>query len=67
MAIDDLSGAARQIAGGDFAWRTPVRSNDQIGELAGLMADGRLMVVGPAADSGNTRGKMTVGAPAGFV
>ena len=35
MAIDDLSGAAQQIAGGNFAWRTPLRSNDQIGELAG--------------------------------
>ena len=35
MAIDDLSGAAQQIAGGNFAWRTPLRSNDQIGELTG--------------------------------
>ena len=35
MAIDDLSGAAQQIAGGNFAWRTPIRSNDQIGELTG--------------------------------
>ena len=34
-AIDDLSGAAQQIAGGNFASRTPVRSNDQIAELAG--------------------------------
>jgi serine phosphatase RsbU (regulator of sigma subunit) len=35
LAIDDLSGAARQISGGNFAWRTPVRSNDQLGELIG--------------------------------
>jgi len=35
MAIDDLSGGAKQIAGGNFAWRTPLRSNDQIGELTG--------------------------------
>ena len=35
LAIDDLSGAARQIAGGNFAWRTRVRRNDQIGELTG--------------------------------
>jgi HAMP domain-containing protein len=34
-AIDDLSGAARQIARGNFAWRTPVRSTGQLGELAG--------------------------------
>jgi len=34
-AIDDLSGAAQQIAGGNFAWRTPLRSNDQMAELAG--------------------------------
>jgi serine phosphatase RsbU (regulator of sigma subunit) len=32
-AIDDLSGAARQIAGGNFAWRMPVRSKDQLGDL----------------------------------
>jgi serine phosphatase RsbU (regulator of sigma subunit) len=32
-AIDDLSGAARQIAGGNFAWRTPVRSKSQLGDL----------------------------------
>ncbi|MCU1259804.1 MAG: hypothetical protein JWO80_2689 [Bryobacterales bacterium] len=32
-AIDDLSGAARQIAGGNFSWRTPVRSKGQIGDL----------------------------------
>jgi serine phosphatase RsbU (regulator of sigma subunit) len=32
-AIDDLSGAARQIASGNFAWRTPVRGNDQLGDL----------------------------------
>ncbi|HTB15302.1 MAG TPA: SpoIIE family protein phosphatase [Bryobacteraceae bacterium] len=35
MAIDDLCGAAQQIARGNFAWRTPLRSNDQIGELTG--------------------------------
>src|SRR5260370_23309123 len=34
IAIDDLSGAARQIASGNFAWRTPVRSKDQLGELS---------------------------------
>jgi serine phosphatase RsbU (regulator of sigma subunit) len=33
-AIDDLSGAARQIAGGNFAWRMPVRSEDQLGDLS---------------------------------
>ncbi len=33
-AIDDLSGAARQIALGNFAWRTPVRSMDQLGDLS---------------------------------
>jgi serine phosphatase RsbU (regulator of sigma subunit) len=33
MAIDDLSCAAQQLSGGNFAWRTPVRSNDQLGEL----------------------------------
>jgi serine phosphatase RsbU (regulator of sigma subunit) len=33
-AIDDLTGAARQIASGNFAWRTPVRSKDQLGELS---------------------------------
>jgi serine phosphatase RsbU (regulator of sigma subunit) len=33
-AIDDLSGAARQIAGGNFAWRTPVRRKDQLGDLS---------------------------------
>jgi sigma-B regulation protein RsbU (phosphoserine phosphatase) len=33
-AIDDLSSAARQIAGGNFAWRTPVRSKDQLGDLS---------------------------------
>jgi serine phosphatase RsbU (regulator of sigma subunit) len=31
--IDDLSGAAHQIAGGNFAWRTPVRSKGQLGDL----------------------------------
>jgi serine phosphatase RsbU (regulator of sigma subunit) len=34
-AIDDLSSAARRIASGNFAWRTPVRSKDQMGELVG--------------------------------
>jgi len=33
MAIDDLSRAARKIASGNFAWRTLVRSKDQMGEL----------------------------------
>src|SRR5260370_33755233 len=27
--VEDLSSAARQIAGGNFAWMTPVRSNGQ--------------------------------------
>jgi serine phosphatase RsbU (regulator of sigma subunit) len=31
--IDDLSGAARQIANGNFAWRSPVRSTGQLGDL----------------------------------
>jgi serine phosphatase RsbU (regulator of sigma subunit) len=31
--IDDLSSAARQIGGGNFAWRTPVRSKGQLGDL----------------------------------
>src|SRR5205085_1622505 len=31
--IDDLSGAARQIAGANFAWRSPVRSKGQLGDL----------------------------------
>jgi serine phosphatase RsbU (regulator of sigma subunit) len=31
--VDDLSRAARQIAGGNFAWRTPVRSEGQLGDL----------------------------------
>jgi serine phosphatase RsbU (regulator of sigma subunit) len=31
--IDDLSGAARQIARGNFGWRTPVRSKGQLGDL----------------------------------
>jgi len=31
--IDDLSRAARQIAGGNFAWRSPVRSKGQLGDL----------------------------------
>jgi serine phosphatase RsbU (regulator of sigma subunit) len=34
-AIDGLSNAARQIAGGNFAWRTPVRSSGQLGDLVG--------------------------------
>jgi sigma-B regulation protein RsbU (phosphoserine phosphatase) len=33
-SIDDLSRAARQIAGGNFAWRTPVRKKDQLGNLS---------------------------------
>lgn len=32
--IDDLSAAARQIAAGNFAWRAPVRSKDQLGYLS---------------------------------
>jgi serine phosphatase RsbU (regulator of sigma subunit) len=32
-AIDDLSSAARQIANGNFAWRTPVRKEGQLGDL----------------------------------
>jgi sigma-B regulation protein RsbU (phosphoserine phosphatase) len=32
-AIDDLSSAARHIASGNFAWRTPVREEGQLGEL----------------------------------
>jgi serine phosphatase RsbU (regulator of sigma subunit) len=32
-AIDELSTAARQIASGNFAWRMPVRSQDQLGDL----------------------------------
>jgi serine phosphatase RsbU (regulator of sigma subunit) len=34
LAIDDISRAARQIAAGNFAWRTPVRSKDQLGNLS---------------------------------
>jgi serine phosphatase RsbU (regulator of sigma subunit) len=34
-AIDDLSSAARQIANGNFAWRTPVRNKGQLGALVG--------------------------------
>jgi serine phosphatase RsbU (regulator of sigma subunit) len=34
LAIDDLSGAAHRIAGGNFAWRMPVRSRDQLGDLS---------------------------------
>jgi serine phosphatase RsbU (regulator of sigma subunit) len=33
-SIDDLSSAARQIAGGNFAWRTPLRSKGQLGDLS---------------------------------
>jgi serine phosphatase RsbU (regulator of sigma subunit) len=32
-AIDDLSSAARHIASGNFAWRTPVREEGQLGDL----------------------------------
>jgi serine phosphatase RsbU (regulator of sigma subunit) len=32
-AIDDLSSAARKIASGNFAWRTPVRKEGQLGDL----------------------------------
>src|SRR4029077_13910423 len=38
-AIDDLSGAARQIAGGNFAWRIPVPSKDQLGDLSANFND----------------------------
>jgi serine phosphatase RsbU (regulator of sigma subunit) len=34
-AVDDLSSAARQIANGNFAWRTPVRNKGQLGALVG--------------------------------
>jgi serine phosphatase RsbU (regulator of sigma subunit) len=33
-AVDDLSGAARQISRGNFAWRAPVRGKDQLGDLS---------------------------------
>jgi hypothetical protein len=33
--IDDLSKASHQIAGGNFAWRTPVHSKGQVGDLMG--------------------------------
>lgn len=33
-AIDGLSCAARQIANGNFAWRTPARNKGQLGDLA---------------------------------
>lgn len=33
-AVDELSRGARQIAAGNFAWRTPVRSRDQLGDLS---------------------------------
>ena len=32
--VDDLSSAAHQIAGGNFAWRTPVRGKGQLGDLS---------------------------------
>jgi serine phosphatase RsbU (regulator of sigma subunit) len=32
--VDDLSSAAHQIASGNFGWRTPVRSKDQLGDLS---------------------------------
>jgi serine phosphatase RsbU (regulator of sigma subunit) len=32
--VDDLSGAAHQIAGGNFAWRTPVHGKGQLGDLS---------------------------------
>jgi serine phosphatase RsbU (regulator of sigma subunit) len=32
--VDDLSRAAHQIASGNFAWRTPLRSQDQLGDLS---------------------------------
>jgi serine phosphatase RsbU (regulator of sigma subunit) len=31
--IDDLSSAARQIASGNFSWKSPVRSKGQLGDL----------------------------------
>jgi serine phosphatase RsbU (regulator of sigma subunit) len=31
--VDELSSAARQIAGGNFAWRSPVRAKGQLGDL----------------------------------
>jgi len=31
--IDALSSAARQVAGGNFSWRTPIRSGGQLGDL----------------------------------
>jgi serine phosphatase RsbU (regulator of sigma subunit) len=31
--VDDLSSAARQIAGGNFGWRTAVRKEGQLGDL----------------------------------
>jgi len=34
ITVDDLSSAAHQIAGGNFAWRTPVRSKGQLGDLS---------------------------------
>jgi serine phosphatase RsbU (regulator of sigma subunit) len=37
VTIDDVSAAARQIAGGNFAWRAPVRSMDQLGDLSSHM------------------------------
>jgi len=34
VAVDDLSAMARQIARGNFAWRTPVRGHDQLANLS---------------------------------
>ena len=34
ITVDDLSSAAHQIASGNFAWRTPVRSQGQLGDLS---------------------------------
>ncbi|MCU1233963.1 MAG: hypothetical protein JWP63_1930 [Candidatus Solibacter sp.] len=39
VAVDDLSSAARQIASGNLAWRTAVRSKDQLGELSSNFND----------------------------
>jgi serine phosphatase RsbU (regulator of sigma subunit) len=33
-AIDNLSAGASQVARGNFAWRTPVRGDDQLGDLS---------------------------------
>lgn len=34
IAMDDLSRAAREIATGNLAWRTPIRGRDQLGDLS---------------------------------